>query len=120
MTRPASERRRHPRVRVDLPLSLSFETQETEVQIKDLSLSGVCCRTPFEMNEMTQVQIAMELPMDEPASIEIRGVVVRCEPIEDQEPPIHDLAIFFTEFQGESQQRLAEYLHGQLATQPVG
>ncbi len=119
MIQPSSERRQHPRVLVDIPLSITSDTLETKVRIKDLSLSGVCCRAPIELTEMTQVAIAFDLPKQEASSVRMQGVVVRCEEIVGSEPALNDLAIFFTSYEGDSEAVLATFLQERLTGQPV-
>jgi len=118
MSHAGAERRRHPRVTLDVPVSLRSQAHEAQLRLKDISRSGICCRVPFTLPEMTKVAMTIDLPADEGTHpIEVEGVVVRCEPTADAEPTSrpHELAIFFTELTAQSAQILETFLRQRLA-----
>jgi hypothetical protein len=88
-TRP-SDRRRDPRARADWPVTLRVgdrhvEASEREpVRLRDLSASGVCFFLDRPIDEMTVVELQLELPDNgrSPARrIVAQGAVVRCAQI---------------------------------------
>ena len=83
----ATERRRAPRALADFPIQLSPEQGATEARLKDLSTIGLCCTTPQEVPELSQVGIALQLP-NAHEQHQVIGAVVRCEA---------EVAVYFTE-----------------------
>lgn len=77
-----TERRRHPRAAANLSMRLSIGPDIVETRIRNLSCSGISFLLPMQLQPMSRVQIALELPHDRGAdAFSIAGVVVRCEPI---------------------------------------
>jgi len=68
------EKRRNPRVEIDWGASIAKSGQNTQVQLKDISLGGafVLCREPLALNE--NFQITLELP--DQATLQMNAEVV--------------------------------------------
>jgi Tfp pilus assembly protein PilZ len=68
------EKRRHPRVAIDWWASIEKSGQNTQVQLRDISLGGafVLCREPLALNE--NFQITLDLP--DQASLQLNAEVV--------------------------------------------
>ncbi len=85
-----SDRRRDPRARADWPVTLRVGDREAQaadrepVRLRDLSASGVCFFLDRPIEEMTVVELQLELPENarsEERHIVARGAVVRCAQI---------------------------------------
>ena len=116
---PQTDRRRQPRVRVDLPLHLTFRDQTVETLIRDLSSSGIRFRTPTELPLMTRVQIAIELPEASgpggTAGLAITGVVVRCDSTSEGDAANpYDTAIYFEDLSERSRALLDKFVRARL------
>lgn len=84
-----SERRRTPRANADFPMRLG----SLPAQLKDISEGGLACRLGQPMEEMTRVQIDLDLPAgDRNARHTVEGAIVYCAPSTDGE---YDLGILF-------------------------
>ena len=96
MPTPVSERRRAARVAATFPIQLGSGEQARPARLKDLSEIGLCCAANQKIPEMTKVAIEMLLPGTKDKHT-LQGAVVRCEPIRGKQPPVYDLAVYFTE-----------------------
>jgi hypothetical protein len=115
------ERRRHPRVTVDLPLNLTFREETVETRIRDLSTTGIRFRAPSPLPLMSRVQIGLELPAagrtGPGAPIAITGVVVRCDEEPAGEDPrsgssTYDTAIYFEDLSEAARVQLSQFVTG--------
>ena len=107
-----SERRRHPRVAVDCPVTLSLAEGEHPARLRDVSRAGLCLFLDRQVPEMTILGLSLELPATAGAdvvSIEARGVVVRCRPLS---PGIdhYEIAVFLNDIDEENRAALEGYL----------
>jgi hypothetical protein len=112
-----TERRRTPRIQLDLPLHLTLGDRIIETRISDISTSGIRFRTPEALPLMTQVQIGLELPQsgaDGPVALD--GVVVRSDlrPDESGNPDPdggpYETAIFFHDLSSQAHSHLTRFL----------
>jgi hypothetical protein len=114
---PTVERRRQPRIPVDLPLRLTFRDKTVETRIDDLSASGIRFRAPAPLPLLSRVQIALELPDGTPGKplppVAITGVVVRC--LERPPGQEYDTAIFFEDLSESGRTRLSRFVTFRLA-----
>ena len=96
---PTLERRREPRVPVQLPLRFTFAGKTVETQITDLSSCGIRFQTPQPLPVMSRMQLSLGLPGGAAAAqpISIVGVVVRCEEVRGRRSLPFEAAIFFDE-----------------------
>jgi len=116
-TKVVQERRRQPRAAADLGMRFELPGPAATARVRNISQSGVRCHTDRRLPVMTQVQLAIALPIGPKGSlgtreITCRGVVVRCDPLESPAASAgdasraanrskYDTAIFFTDL-GES------------------
>ena len=116
MSQP-SERRRHPRVSIELPLRLTLQDGTVDSHIVNLSESGIRLRTPSPLPLMTRVQIALELPdkagSSGAAAVAITGVIVRCVETPGQDNP-YDTAIFFEDLSDSARGHIARFVQSNL------
>ena len=107
MTEPNSpkERRLHPRYLVEGNIDLGTEGVAT---LRDISMSGLSCLSPKPYDEMSVLEVTLNLPGDQP--LKVGGAVVRCEPAEDEG---HVVAIFFTHMDEANTQTLKRFIEGQ-------
>ncbi|MHC4933350.1 MAG: PilZ domain-containing protein [Planctomycetota bacterium] len=112
-----TERRRHPRVSISLPLRLTMGDSTVESLIQDLSSSGIRFRIPKPLPLLSRVQIALELPEPELAgassSLALTGVVVRCDRIVPGDSLPYDAAIYFDEISRRARGQLDQFLSRQ-------
>jgi PilZ domain-containing protein len=93
---PTVERRREPRVAVQLPLRFTFAGKTIDARIVDLSNSGIRFHTPQPLPVLSRMQMTLQLPEPgRPAPITIVGVVVRCAEVRGRGKRPFDAAIFF-------------------------
>jgi hypothetical protein len=95
--RPAPEgreRRQHPRVAAEWPITLVLAEGRFEARLRDVSAAGVCFFLDRKIEEMTILELAFELPAG--PRLRCRGAVVRCEPLS---PRIdhYEIAVFLHE-----------------------
>ncbi|MGQ0612741.1 MAG: PilZ domain-containing protein [Planctomycetaceae bacterium] len=110
----AAERRKHARVRVELPLRLTFKDRTVESMILDMSSSGIRFHAPEPLPLLNRVQIALELPdSPEPGKslpLSITGVVVRCAEVRGKQKLPYETAIFFEDISPSARARLARFM----------
>ncbi|MHC4959468.1 MAG: PilZ domain-containing protein [Planctomycetota bacterium] len=108
------ERRRHPRVDIDLPLRLTISDQTVETRITNISNSGIRFRTHAPLALMSRVQIALELPDTGAGAgslpLAITGVVVRCEQAAGSAETPYDTAIYFEDLSDRARGQLAQFV----------
>lgn len=104
------ERRLHPRFVVEGKVELGGGAEGPAV-LCDLSMSGFSCVSPIAFEDMTVLEVSMQLPYgEEPRAFKAGGAVVRCEPNEDGG---HLVAVFFTQMDADNSQVLAEFIEQQ-------
>jgi len=122
-TQPSSlpaqgERRRKPRVQVDLPLRLTVRDRTVETHIRDISVTGIRFRAPEPLPLLSRVQIGLELPelrARQPSSLAITGVVVRCDETALGRLPF-DVAIYFEDLSERSRAHLGQFVASRIRT----
>ncbi len=108
-----NERRRHQRVRAEVPLRLLNEQGDEEpFELVDLSESGarITCRHPI--NAMTRIRVAMLLPgravgHDGDVRLDTTGVVVWSHRAEDGR---YDTGVFFSDLEDEQRGLLQAFV----------
>lgn len=111
MTEPPrpKERRLHPRQVVQAPIELGGDRYPAF--LRDLSMSGLSCVSPRPFNDMTTLEIAMQLPFPEGKRLfKAGGTVVRCEPADQGG---HHLAVFFPQMDANNREVLADFIQRQ-------
>jgi hypothetical protein len=109
------ERRRHRRAAGTFDLHLVGPDSSKRARVKDISVSGVSCRTDFAIPEMCMVQVDLFLPNGPSQSTEedplhCEGAVVRCQAADARTVPSYDMAIFFTNLTDDGRNRIARYV----------
>ena len=116
--RPASERRRHPRVAASWPVSLQLPDGTHVAELRDISVSGICFFLDRKIPEMTVLDLRLELPAHEgvagPTEVAGRGAVVRCEPVSPHLDH-YEIAVFFNEIGDDERQRLQRFVETRLS-----
>lgn len=106
-TNRPKERRLHPRVPAAGQVALGAAADGKAV-LRDISMSGVACHSPRAFDEMTVIEMTMELPFEGgPRSFLAGGAVVRSEPQSDGGFLV---AVFFTHMDDAARATLAEYV----------
>ena len=107
-----TERRRHPRVAVELPLRFTFGGKTIDSRIVDLSKAGIRFHTPQPLPVMSRMQLTLGLPEGKRTTrITIVGVVVRCAEVRGRRGLPFDAAIFFEDVSPASaRNRLNEFV----------
>jgi hypothetical protein len=105
------ERRLHPRFSVPGPIEFGVGP-EGSASLVDLSRSGLGCVSPKAFEEMSILEIAMQLPVGEDAvDFKAGGAVVRCEPVEGGDN--WRVAVFFTHMDDGNRNALDRFLEAQ-------
>jgi DNA-binding response OmpR family regulator len=96
------QRRRHPRIALNLPVSLQSMTpseEKVEGMIRDVSLGGMALVAPSYLPPGTPALLHWALPTPFRGEVKARGTVLRVEVISDlQQLGIYRLALRFTRF----------------------
>ena len=103
------ERRRHPRVALDWPVTISLADGDYEARLRDVSKVGVCFFLDRRIPEMTILRMDLELPGGTGTKVRGSGVVVRClalSPAVDH----YEVAVFLNDIGEESRERLEAYV----------
>ena len=107
-----AERRRHPRVALDLPVTISLPDGVHEARLRDLSRAGVCFFLDRRIPEMTVLKMDFDLPArngTDAMSVHGAGVVVRCQPLS---PHIdhYEVAVFLNDVTESERESLEAYV----------
>ena len=111
--REGDERRHHPRVTVDWPLTIALDDGVHEARLRDVSRSGVSFYIDRRIQEMTLLRLELELP-GSGARVSGTGVVVRCRPLS---PALEhfEVAVFLNEMADRDRVALAKLVTQSLA-----
>lgn len=111
------ERRRSPRTVSSLPLKISKSGLDVITETRNISCSGVYCRTNKPLPMMSKVDITLLLPLCfghkvNTKKIRCNGVIVRTEPIIVQEldSACQNIAIFFTDLSKKDKNSITQYV----------
>jgi hypothetical protein len=118
MVEPKIERRRQPRAKGADGVSVGIDAHVTGVQVKDISLSGLCFRLEYPLELMTRLIMTLVFPQERPAGhpsgmsggIQCEGTVVRCEPALDDYGKGYEVAIFFTKLDEAGRKAVEHYV----------
>ena len=110
------ERRREPRVPIELVLELRLPGQKTAPLGKSINLSGngLYFVSEYFMEEGTRLPILIDLPEEgncEATTIRPEGIVVRCSP-EEEDPAVksYQIACYFMSIEDDERENLTAYL----------
>ena len=122
MAKPTKERRQHPRAKGVPGLTVGAGSETPNVQVEDLSLSGLCFRTSRPIEYMTRLTMTLVFsprhsPADrsnKPVSVQCEGAVVRCDPFHKDNGTQYEVAVFFTDLDETAEEAIGEYVstHG--------
>lgn len=122
MKNQKTERRKHPRSEVSLPLKITKEDFDIITETKNISCAGAYCQVNRYLPLMSKVALTMYLPnktfcKTKTKKITCNGVVVRIEPVivENTDLPQHNVAIFFTDLSEVDKNRIVQYVNYNLA-----
>ena len=118
----SSERRRHPRVKHNVPLKISSDEIDLVTDTHNLSCSGAYCQVSRNIEPMTKLKIHLLLPFKKKEKIVTKkitceGVVVRSESVSGENR--YNIAIFFNDLSRKDNQTLSEYIHSGLEAESV-
>ena len=111
-----AERRRYPRVPLDLPLTVSLDDGIHEGRLRDVSSAGVCFFLDREVPEMTILRMRFDLPVNGSGgsgAVDGTGVVVRCRPLS---PCVdhYEIAVFLNDLTEGDRRRITEFVRHNL------
>ncbi len=117
MRKPIKERRKHPRAR-GADLTVGAEPQVPEVRVRDISLSGVSFEVNSPIEFMTRLVMTLVFPARAasvghtatPNSIQSEGVVVRCDPAQEDNGNQYEVAVFFTHLDNAAKEAIENYV----------
>ena len=110
-----NERRKSPRVEVDLPVSLEGAEGEISGRALNISTTGIYFELPHYIEPMTKIRMGLSVPASGEGTgrevVQFDGVVVRTEP-ESPEDGVVDyrMAVFFTSVPEKSLEALTGFI----------
>lgn len=119
-TTSTRDRRRHERVTLATPVTLAAPTGALPAALCNLSVAGLRCTTARPLDEMTRLQITLDLPPLPNESLvgvrlEISGAVVRCTPLRHGTGKRRfDVAIYFLDLTDAARVTLADFVKRRL------
>ena len=115
-SRMTTDRRRAPRVKMALPLTVTGQGKAFLVQTKNLSATGAYCAFRQFVSPMTKLRVRVEVTTgSHPRIISCEGVVVRVDPPKPSRDQKHyDVAIFFHDLADDDRFSLARYVQEHL------
>ena len=102
------ERRQHTRVTAEWPITIALVEGLFEARLRDISAAGVCFYLDRRIPEMTVLELTFELPNNGP-ELNVRGAVVRCEPI-SQLIDHFEVAVFLHELNQKERDAIQSYI----------
>lgn len=118
MTKLTEERRRQPRAKGTSGLTVGLGPESATIQVKDLSLSGICFRTKKPIEFMTQLMMTLVFPAASasqsqaanPDTVRCEGAVVRCDHTSAKRENQYEIAVFFTHLDENAKRAIEEYV----------
>ena len=113
------ERRKYPRIKRVLPLSLEGDRFFLVTETKNVSLSGAYCQVAQPIRESTKLGVTLLIPGEKGKKgdlheIRCKGVVVRAEKIfrkgGGDVPETFFIAIYFTDVKKNDKDKLLRYI----------
>jgi hypothetical protein len=115
MSHDQSDRRQHPRLQQQLPLSVAANGYDFSTTTQNISCAGAYCTIKKYVPPFTKLKVKMSLPCPKkrkPEEVECSGVVVRTD---DESNGYFNIAIFFNEIKENPRKKIADYVHSCLA-----
>ncbi len=117
--RTTAERRQHPRVQATFALQMGDGPHDGGIVSESINISsgGLSFRSVRAMEEFTRLGLTLVLPVKPaPLPVEVRAVVVRCEPSRDPaKRTFFDVAVCFTEISEADRATLNSFIASHLA-----
>jgi len=112
MRKVTVERRRHLRIKKQLPLKIKGRDFDYVTETINISRSGAYCHIDKYIEPMTKLGIIILLPLKEKnrtamKKVHCHGVVVRTE---ESKKGGYNIAIFFNEISGPDSQKIGKYV----------
>jgi len=108
-----AERRRHPRVALDWPVTITLPDGDHEARLRDVSRAGVCFFLDRRIPEMTVLKLDLALPEvpgdAERMQVAGSGVVVRCQQLSPHLDH-YEVAVFLNDLTESDRARLESYV----------
>ena len=110
------ERRKHLRVKKQLPLKIADTAFDIITETTDISSSGIYCRVTRLLPIMSKIEVVLIVPTKangkQTRKIKCKGVVVRTAPLilKDAEKAHYNTAIFFTDISKKDQKIIESYV----------
>lgn len=113
MPKPKSERRKHPRINLELPLKVAANGYDFATSTMNISCLGAYCRISKYVPPFTKVLVKLTLPVatntrNKNYSVECNGVIVRTE---DENSGGFNIAIFFNHIKDDQRKKISKYLN---------
>lgn len=80
-----------------------------DVRLRDLSAAGLCFFSEEPLDEMSLLDVRLDLPDDADDEFRAKGAVVRCERI-SAHLDHYEVAVFLHEIDGEQRYRLRDFV----------
>ena len=116
--KPVLDRRRGVRIAEKLPFKIGLENYEAEAVTVNISVNGALCLVEREIPIMTQLKVALTLPLISKASsqknklLSMKGVVVRKE--KDPAREGYYIAIYFSDIKPNDRKFLSQFIESRL------
>lgn len=113
MKKTKPERRKHPRINLELPLKVAANGYDFATSTMNVSCLGAYCRITKYVPPFTKVLVKLALPIltisgSKNYDLECRGVIVRSE---DELSGGFNIAIFFNHIKDDQRKKISEYLN---------
>ncbi len=100
-----TERRRHPRVPFDWPVTIALADGTFQARLRDVSRAGMCFFLDRRVPEMTVLRMDLELPpapgKEQGERVSGSGVVVRCQAL-SKHLDHYEIAVFLNHLTDEA------------------
>ena len=118
MTVEKQEKRKHPRIKKNLPLKISSGDFDIVTETENISCIGAYCRVDKYIEPMTKLKVLILLPIYKRKTVvnkkvECEGIVVRTENSGNGNHQ-YNVAIFFNDIKNEDMKKVSDYVGGQL------
>lgn len=109
----SQERRKFPRLKKELPLTIKTQEYDLISQTKNISCVGAYCWVDKYIAPLTKLSIMLVLPIkkrnqDCQSKVHCKGVVVRTE---EDRPSGFNVAIYFNEINQQDKEKISQYIN---------
>ncbi len=108
------DRRKHPRVKGNIPVKICGDEFDAVTETKNLSRSGAFCRVSRYIDPMTKLKIQLLLSFKKNGKmvtkkVSCEGVVIRSDIVQGEN--VYNTAIYFNDIADKDAHLIAEYVH---------